>query len=473
MTTRIFLIFSIFLTPLLADYYLSGGKKITLVPLKHSRNADNSNVLYFQDLQGKTYGVNDQIIVCSTDQEQLRYVAQKYQLRKISQLSDTLYLYKISGAAKSLALCQQIAQEEGIKFAHPDFILKKERRSITDHYYRREWHLRNRNHPGMDINVEEAWKYTKGKGIVSAIIDEGIDIDHEDLKANIIGFGNYSDPDSNYPDSKSGKWHGTACAGLMVAPINNIGVVGVAPEAKLIAVRYSDNDAAQDIRAFNDLMKQGVSVISNSWGSYTNLDAYNEIFKTLATKGRDGKGILIFFAAGNDHRDLDEPGIDDESESPYVISIAASTYYDKIADYSNYGSAVDFLAPGGDTDHELITTDATGRKGYSLGNYNKHFIGTSAAAPVAAGVATLILAANPDLTRDQVIEIMKKSADKVGEYPYIGGRNDYAGYGRLNAGKAVKLARSYRIQTSAKTDDGQQIDNFVYTMFQSVQKFAD
>ena len=473
MITRIYLIFFIFVTPLLADYYLSGGKKVTLIPLKNQRDLRNDNLLYFQDLNGKRYGVSDQIIVCSTDQRQLRHITQKYRLRQIRKLSDTLYLYKTPGAAKSLLLCQQIAQEKNIAFAHPDFILKKERRSITDHYYSREWHLHNRGTRGADIHVEEAWKYTKGAGITAAVMDEGIDIDHEDLKANIIGFANYNDPNNNYPESTSGNWHGTACAGLLAAPINNIGVVGVAPEAKLFAVRYSDNDVAQDIQAFSDMMEEGVAVISNSWGSYTNLDAYNEIFKTLATKGRDGKGILIFFASGNKHQDLDEPGIDDESESPYVISIAASTDHDKIADYSNYGSSVDFLAPGGNADHELITTDATGSKGYTSGNYNKHFIGTSAAAPVAAGVATLILAANPNLTRDEVIKIMKKTADKIGDYPYTDGRNNYAGYGRLNAGKAVKLARSYLLQTTAKTNHSVKIDNFAYVMFQSVQKFSN
>ncbi|RUM64024.1 MAG: hypothetical protein DSZ05_07950 [Sulfurospirillum sp.] len=470
MFTRVYFIMFFFVAPLFSDHYISGGKRIELTPLKSSRGIHDRNTLYYADSHGTRYGVTDQIIICSEDETRLQNSLRKYRLKFIRKLSDTLFLCKTATPKETLSLCEAITQERGIKFAHPNFLLKKRVRQITDHYYKREWHLNNRSHPGADIDVKKAWQYTKGEGVIAAIIDEGIDIAHEDLKANIIGFANYDDPDSNYPDSKTGNWHGTACAGLLAAAENGIGVVGVAPKTKLYAVRYSDNDIAQDIKAFNDLMQKGVDIISNSWGSYTNLDAYNEIFKTLATRGRNGKGILIFFASGNDSQDMDEPGIDDESESPYVLSIGASTNRDKIAYYSNYGSSIDFVAPGGNSDAELITTDATGSKGYTSRNYNKHFIGTSAAAPVAAGVAALILSANPELTRDEVIDIMKKTSDKIGSYNYINGRNDYAGYGRLNAGKAVKMARSYYLRTHGVPIS---TDNFAHIMFESVQKFSN
>jgi subtilisin family serine protease len=455
--------------PLFGEYYLSGGKQIELHLLKKSRETDKNTIAYYQDNQGKQYGVTTELILCAKNDKIRQKVAKNYHLKFLKKLSDTLFLYQSTTIHETLTLCHLISEEEGIKFAHPNFLIKKQKRS--EPYYRHQWYLKNRDYRHADINVKEAWQYTKGEGVTTAILDEGIDIDHEDLKKNIIDFANYNDPDTNYPLSKNGRWHGTACAGLMVATENGKGIIGVAPKAKLIAVRYSDDDVAKDIQAFNDLMHKDVAIISNSWGSYTNLDAYNEIFKTLATEGRDGKGILIFFASGNDHQDLDEPNIEDESESPYVISIGASTEKDEIASYSNFGSSIDFLAPGGSLSGELVTTDAMGNKGYTDTNYNFNFIGTSAAAPIAAGVAALILSVNPDLSREEVIDILKQTSKKIGNYRYKDGRNNYAGYGRIDAGKAVQLAQTYNIKTNALSQNSK-IDNFAYIMYHSVLKFS-
>ncbi|HHD84332.1 MAG TPA: hypothetical protein ENK93_05580, partial [Campylobacteraceae bacterium] len=188
-----------------------------------------------------------------------------------------------------------------------------------------------------------------------------------------------------------------------------------------------------------------------------------------ATKGRNGKGILIFFAAGNDHKNLDTAGIDDESESPWAISIAASTERNTIASYSNYGSSVDFIAPGGTLGGKLVTTDKMGAEGYTDWNYNFNFAGTSAAAPIAAGVGILILAADPDLTRDEVLDIMRKTAVKIGDYPYDEkGWNAHAGYGLIDAGKAVSTAYRLRMQALGIVMESR-IDNFVHVMFESVQ----
>jgi len=469
MLFKLFLIFIFTIAPLFGEYYISHGTHIPLYPLKTTRSDSKSNVRYFKDTHGKKYGITNQIILCTDYQKNLQKVAQKYHLTFLRQLSKTLYLYKTSNIAETLSICNQITNEKEIKFAHPNFLLQKIKR-VIDPYFKYQWHLKNTEYAGADINIEQAWHYTKGKGVLAAIIDEGIDIDHIDLKENIAGFANYNDPDTNYPDSKTGNWHGTACAGLLAATENDTGIIGVAPQTKLIAVRYSDNDVAKDIQAFNDLMNQGVEIISNSWGSYTNLDAYNEIFKALATKGREGKGILIFFASGNNHQNMDEEGINDESESPYVISIGASTHRDDIASYSNYGSSIDFVAPGGVASGQLVTTDAMGQKGYTDWNYNFNFIGTSASTPIAAGVAALMLSANPDLTRDDVINILQKTAVKIGDFPYIDGRNDYAGYGRIDAGKAVKLARTYYLKTHSQPIN---INNFAHIIFQSVQKFSN
>ncbi len=469
---KLLIIIPLWTLSLFGAHFINAGQTVTLHLLKQSRALPSApaNALFYQDDHGKTYGVTDEIIVSFNDLSAQAEIEKTYQLKRLKRLSTTMFLYKIAQADQTLTQSTKLHSEPAVKFAQPNFILQKQKRT-ADPYYKYLWHLKNSIHAGADINVETAWQYTKGAGITGAVIDEGIDIGHDDLRANIAGFANYDDPDSNYPASKTGEWHGTACAGLMVAAENHTGVVGVAPEARLYAVRYSDSDIAQDIRAFYDLMQEGVSVISNSWGSYSNLDAYNEIFKELATKGRDGKGILIFFAAGNDTKNLDTPGIDDESESEYVTSITASTNQDNIAPYCNYGSSVDFAAPGGSFGGELVTTDAMGEAGYTTWNYNFHFIGTSAAAPVAAGVAMLILAENPDLTRDEVLDILRQTAVKIGSYPYdANGYNIYAGYGRIDAGRAVALAHRYKLKT---TGEQPLFDNFAHVMFESVAKFSD
>lgn len=455
MRNKIVLISFLSASILNADFFYFNGKKQELT---QSRSRDyNSNVIYYQTSEGKNLGVKDQIIISFTNEAIKEQIQIEYSLTEIKKLSGTMYLYQTPSKEDTLEIANQISNISGIKFAQPDFLKQKTNRAYKydDPLFDQAWHLKNtgnniRNIPmrrGADINVEDAWDYSKGKGVIVAVYDEGIDISHPDLKDNIIGFENFNDPDTTFPSpsSPSGIWHGTSCAGLVAALENDIGSVGVAPESKLLAVRYADSSVSSDIRAYQWMNDHGADVITNSWGSYENMDAYNEIFRDLSTNGREGKGTIIVFATGNDYYNLDNPAYNDESESKYVISIAASTETDTIAPYSNYGSSIDFAAPGS-AYGTIVTTDASGSNGTNNGNYTTSFSGTSAAAPIAAGTIALMLSANPKLTREDVIEILKFTAHKIGRHSYdINGRNDYAGYGRIDAGKAVEISHRYGI----------------------------
>ena len=405
------------------------------------------------------------------------YIEKEFSLSLVQTLNKHMFVYQVKDQEETLKLANALSQMKGISFAHPDFRIQKKGRT-NDPLYGASWHL----HGSAGINVEDAWRYTKGKGIIVGIYDEGIDLEHEDLRDNIIGYGNYNykygqidlvkdgnalnNSLDNAPKTATDNWHGTSCAGLIAASENDRGSVGVAPQAKLLALRYADSSIARDIEAFYAMSRNGAAIISNSWGTYAMADAFNDALKDLSEHGRDGKGTLIFFAAGNGYNSegcnmdqyyskdanggqrcessSDYPPIHDESESPYVISIAASTQYNRIADYSNYGSAIDFATPGSEYPVNIVTTDAMGSKGVTnQWNYTDSFSGTSAAAPIAAGIAALVLSENPTLSKEEVLEIFKLTADKNGKYQYINGRNDHWGYGRLNAGKAVALASNY------------------------------
>jgi len=149
--------------------------------------------------------------------------------------------------------------------------------------------------------------------------------------------------------------------------------------------------------------------------------------------------ITIIFSSGNRGKDLDAVYNEDESELPSVIGVGATTENNTKASYSNYGDKIDILAPGGiDKNHGLPAANYYNK--YYITNFN----GTSAAAPVVAGVVALMFQVNPNLTPDQVREILIKTADKIdkknAKYDKNGFSHTHA-YGKVNASKAVDMAR--------------------------------
>jgi subtilisin family serine protease len=130
-----------------------------------------------------------------------------------------------------------------------------------------------------------------------------------------------------------------------------------------------------------------------------------------------------------------------------VIAVGASTEFDYRSYFSQYGAELDLVAPGGGGLVGIVTTDRTGDDGYASGDVTTQFAGTSASAPIVSGAAALLLSRHPDLTAAAVRSLLRRTADKVGDLAYTdgesgaGGRNDFLGYGRLNAGRLLGLAR--------------------------------
>jgi subtilisin family serine protease len=341
----------------------------------------------------------------------------------------------------------------------------------------RYWHLR-------DFDAFAAWQITAGSpGIAIAIIDDGVDVDHHAFLDRLLQHYNAIDKSDN-PRPPLEKFeaylHGTACAGLAVgASSATVGTSGVAPGCRLMGVRLLERVipttaqqaintalAGEDklavaralsvVQPYRELTsiswaaKNGADVISNSWGPPDGYAKHGRVYPMddgvqlavayAVEKGRGGKGCVICWAAGNGDESISGDGY---ASHPDVLAVAACTVDGTRAAYSDYGPEVAITAPGGGYSDGLLTTvsvDLAGRE-----KYRYDFNGTSAATPIVAGVAALLLSQYPELTRSQVYDILKASADKIdpagGQYD-SNGHSPYYGYGRVNAAKALAEAET-------------------------------
>lgn len=351
---------------------------------------------------------------------------------------------------------------------------KKKSRSSSEELVDEQWYLNNNGKngrkSGADINIASAWELSKGAGVKVAVIDTGFDMEHPDINYSGLSYDVVDGDGDPTAPTKSKENHGTAVAGIIAAKDDGKGVVGVAPEAEIIPIRLISNDGmvsvSQIMTAHRKAVELGATIINNSWGSYDPALAKGEqlkissaeeaMYKELATEANDGKGIVIIFAAGNSGANNFDNA--PEARNEYTLSVGATDSGDKRASYSVYGEELDVVAPGGGsiammtTDREDVVIKTAKKKkqyvlGYSKGSYTKSFKGTSAAAPVVAGIAALIWSINPDLSADEVKQILKQSSRKDVDESFSAASFDEKhpelGWGRVDAGSAIDMALSY------------------------------
>lgn len=321
------------------------------------------------------------------------------------------------------------------------------------------WHLHtpgtdfasaNTIDPESNIHLYDTLRHTRGKGVIVAVIDAYFDPKHPDIAPNVKATYNVRNgsADVTAPEGVDDP-HGQFCAGAAAAAANGIGLAGVAPKAELILIGVDlDGSDADFIKAFEFAKKHGADIISCSWGSYHVSQALSDEIHSIYDAN-----ITVIFAAGNDNFDLDDTDKNDESELPWVIGVSASSEFNDRASYANYGNAIDLLAPGGEQ-IGIPSTDTSGEKGYSprdpyvgslssslLGNDYAFFMGTSAAAPVAAGAAALLKSLDPTLTPEQIRRLLIESADKIGgaELYDANGFSLTHAYGKINVDRATAL----------------------------------
>lgn len=366
-----------------------------------------------------------------------------------------------------------------------------------DPLYSDQWHLKNTGSPtgtaSEDVNVESVWNTLCGSGIIISVVDDGLEIAHEDLAANVLPGGshnylnNTNDP-SPPPDSIEA--HGTSCAGVAAAVgFNGIGVRGAAPGAWLAGYSHADSSADAADAMVRKAAGFSVDVSNNSYGAPDDGGLHpSEIIWQAAindgiTNGRGGKGINYFWAGGNGKQDyfdgtnsltsLDHSNYDGQANYHGVNAVAALNDDGKQTSYSESGANILISAHAGEfCDTNTITTvDLTGTAGdnnagnagtdYTNDNYTQCFNGTSSATPLVAGVAALVLQANPNLTRRDMRLLLAKTARK--NDPADGdwtvnlssglNINHKYGYGVVDAAAAVNAAASWPLLAAEKTPE--------------------
>ena len=326
---------------------------------------------------------------------------------------------------------------------------------INDPIFNDQWHLINTIQVGHDINVTGVWmEGNTGKNATVAIIDDGLDMDSDDLKVNYFREGSYdfNDHVDRPKPMLSDDHHGTRCAGEVAAAKNNVCGVGVAWDAKVAGLRIlsksiSDEDEAL---AINYEMQRN-QIYSCSWGPPDNgqaMDAPSVLIKKSIKNGiengRGGLGSVFVFAAGNGAASEDNCNFDGYTNSIYSITIGAIDRVGKHPYYSEKCSAslvVTYSSGSGDAIH---TTDVGSNQCYT--NHG----GTSAAAPLGAGILALVLSERPDLHwRDLQYLVMETAVpvneDEDWQPTYIGKKYSHTyAYGKMDAYALVQKAKTWK-----------------------------
>jgi hypothetical protein len=340
-----------------------------------------------------------------------------------------------------------------------------------------EWHLENKGFVtdvpnfrlkvGADAKVKAAWRRLGNLGsssIIIAVIDNGFDLNHPDLRGKAVAPLSVSSNGSTLPTGARFGDHATPCSSVAVASANGTGIVGAAPNSRLMPLHGLTYSKYLTERMFSHCIRNRADIISCSWGTidarYRPGTEHERSIRQALTSGRGGKGCIVVFAAGNEGREY----INYYASIPGVIAVGASTSSDTHASYSNRGSGISVVAPS-DGGWPILAARASWDQGNSgmpankryyvdginRGPYHKHFGGTSSATPLVAGICALIISANPNLTSAEVKSILERTADKIGntwDYNSSGYSNKY-GYGRVNADAAV--AEALRMNSGGET----------------------
>lgn len=433
-------------------------------------------VFQFQD--GSQFAETEEFIVrfkrgLSAAEIETFNMANGVELVRSQEFSDRVVILRAATGNRrsTLDLANTYARSGMVEFAEPNFVLiqpvdhlspatltPKAPAIPNDPDFPSQWSLQNTglfqgSKAGADINAVPAWGVTTGAtGIKIAIIDEGVDSTQPDLAGGKVLGGYCSIPGCSTTQPNAGDKHGNAVAEIAAATANNgFGISGVCPACKILPVRVAFEDPnhmwvtsfSQLAAGINWAASNGADVLSDSWTA----DApSNDIAAAIANarfNGRNGLGATVVFATGNDGLNNVNTGTCTNTGGNrvsfpaclnFVVAVGASNWCDQRKTMtndpcndknalwgSNFGNALDVLAPG----EAILTCDGGGCFSF--------FSGTSASAPMVAGIVGLLYSLNPNLQPQDVQNVLQVGAKDLPP----AGFDIQTGYGRVDAYRSI------------------------------------
>lgn len=396
------------------NYRIESVKPNTTVDTTVRSGEDNGNASH--------YYIRDVVVHFNQDvsEAEMKRIKKDIDMESVQQIGNT-YVFR-SRSLETKALMHYFKQKWNPRYTEPHYLYLTNETAVEENpivpndalYSKYQWNL-------TSIDVEKGWSVSKGdEGVIIAVLDTGIQSNHPDLQGRLLEGINILNKD-RAPNDDVG--HGTHVAGIIGASVNNgEGVAGVSWFNKIMPVKVLDSSGAGSTYSVAQgiiwAVDNGAKVINMSLGNYAQADFLHD-----AIKYAYDRDVVLIAASGNDN--TERPGY--PAAYPEVFAVAATNNQKEKASFSNYGDYIDVAAPG-----DSVASTYPGSQYAALS-------GTSMASPHVAALAGLIRSVNPDLSNEEVMELMRVSANDLGS----SGKDIYFGYGEIDVNKALNAAASY------------------------------
>ncbi|WP_165755805.1 S8 family serine peptidase [Ruminiclostridium hungatei] len=362
--------------------------------------------------------------------------SRKFNYKTLKQIGENMELVQVAPYQSLESAIAELEKNPAVEYVQPNYILNAYE-IPNDPLYARQWGMSNNGQlinggygtTGVDINIQKAWSMTKGNSeIIVGVLDSGIDINHPDIRNNIVAGWDFAHDDSSVYDKGDDESHGTNIAGIIAASINNnTGVSGVAPNVKIMPLKFMINRSgytADAIEAINYAKARGVKIINCSFGGDRSDLALRDAM--------EASDILFVCAAGNNGRNLDmRPCYPACFGLSNQINVAAVDNDGNLCSFSNYGREIDVAAPGQDI-FNILPENSYG-----------YMSGTSMAAPFVTGVAALMKSLAPADNPDRIVEEIKAGCLKMNNLQ-----------SKVNTGGMVDSYKAVQNADNIKTESG-------------------